>query len=64
MVSLLGLVAAAWDAGGVDSPVDVLEGAVVPVDAGVGTTGRASSASPSDGGIPVRRYSTARSGLL
>lgn len=42
----------------------MLEGAAVPVDAGVGTTGRASSASPSDGGIPVRRYSTARSGLL
>ena len=58
------MVAVAWDAGGVDTSVDVLEGAAVPVDAGVGTTGRASSASPSDGGIPVRRYSTARSGLL
>ena len=61
---MVGLVAVAWGAGGVVSPVDVLEGAAVPVDAGVGTTGRVSSVSPSDGGIPVRRYSTARSGLL
>ena len=61
-VSLLGVVAVA--AGGVDPSADVSEGADVPVDAGVGTTGRGSSVSPSDGGIPVRRYSTARSGLL
>ena len=58
------MVAVAWVAGGADPSADVLEGAEVPVGAGVGTTGRGSSVSPSDGGIPVRRYSTARSGLL
>ena len=52
---------AACAAGVVDSPAVGLEGAV---DAGEGTTGSESSPSPNDGGIPVRRYSTARSGLL
>ena len=59
--SLLGVVGAACAAGVVDSPEGGLEGAA---DAGEGTTGRESSPSPNDGGIPVRRYSTALSGLL
>ena len=59
--SLLGVVGAACAAGVVDSPEGGLEGAA---DAGEGTTGRESSPSPNDGGIPVKRYSTALSGLL
>ena len=55
----------AWDAGGVvDEPPTDAEGIDAEAGFGVGTTGRESSPSPSEGGIPVRRYSTARSGLL
>ena len=54
-----------WDAGGVvDEPPTEAEGTDAETWLGVGTTGRESSPSPSEGGIPVRRYSTARSGLL
>ena len=55
------VVAEGRDAGGVEPSV---VGADVGACAGVGTTGIASSLSPNDGGIPVKRYSTARSGLL